>query len=69
MENQSIWETKQGRNLVENLNTTLNELRDYMKVQNEINRELLSQVTILKEEIISLHHNKADKVNEDVERN
>ncbi len=64
----SIWETKAGLNLVENLNVTLNELRDYMKTQNEINRAILNQVSVLKEEVISLHNNKADKANENVER-
>lgn len=57
----NVWETKAGINLVENLNQTLGELREYMKTQNEINQALLAQVTSLKEEVISLHNNKQDK--------
>ncbi len=65
---QNIWETQAGLNLVENLNVTLTELRDYMKTQNEINKALLTQVTSLKEEVISLHNNKQDKTAEIEER-
>lgn len=68
MEGKNIWETQAGYNIAQNLNSTLVELRDYMKTQNEINRALLTQVTALKEEVISLHLNKADKSDVEVEK-
>lgn len=64
----NVWESQAGKSVVENLNVTLNELRNYMKTQNEINQALLVEVKSLKDEVISLHNNKADKVQEEVER-
>ncbi len=64
----NVWESKAGQSAVENLNKTLNELRAYMKTQNEINQALLVEVRSLKEEVISLHNNKADKTMEEIER-
>lgn len=64
---QNIWETKQGYALAENLNSTLNELRDYMRTQNEINKAVLSRLSSINNEVLALHINKQDKVTEEVE--
>ena len=64
----NVWESQAGVNVVANLSETLDELREYMKTQNEINKALLDEVKSLKEEVISLHVNKADKEQEDFER-
>lgn len=64
----NVWESKAGHQAVEDLTTTLGELRAYMKTQNEINQALLVEVKALKEEVISLHNIKADRPQEEIER-
>lgn len=64
----NIWESKAGHEVVENLSVTLGELREYMKTQNEINQALLVEVRALKDEVISLHNIKADRPQEEIER-